>query len=99
MIGCSAVGVFSHLESDRMCQMDLVASLQDHDMSDMDHVDGEETLHEQWQRYVAARKKALAARSLQPGAAQDRWLDHDAPSADAPIARVLHLVPRPRSGQ
>jgi hypothetical protein len=65
-----------------------------------DHVNEDDTtLRERWERYIDARKEALAARSRRPSAAQHGSPDPDAPSGDAPIARILHLVPRPRSGQ
>jgi hypothetical protein len=74
--------------------MDLVAPFQDHDMSDMDQSDGEDVIEEQWQRYVAAREEALAARARQPAADQECCDDRQASTAVAPIARVLHLMPR-----
>jgi hypothetical protein len=79
-----------------MCQMDLVTLSQDHDMSDMDDVTGDDALRQQWERYVNARKEALAARSPQASAAPGCSIGPGTPSADAPITRFLHL-PRPRS--
>jgi hypothetical protein len=63
----------------------------------MDNVTGDDTLRQQWERYVNARKEALAARSPGDSAAPGCSTGPDTPSADAPIARFLHLVPRPRS--
>jgi hypothetical protein len=80
-----------------MCQMDLLKLSQDHDRSDMDNVTGDDTLRQQWERYVNARKAALAARSPQASAGRGCSTGPDTPSADAPIARFLHLVPGPRS--
>jgi hypothetical protein len=56
-------------------------------MSGMDHDYGKGSLEEQWRRYIAARNKALAARSPEElGTIADCWMDREALDAEAPIA-------------